>query len=202
MEDQLDSLVLAAVVIAVLLAERLGGSRALARRLFQAALGLVLALAVVAGTNAFLRPPEVDLSDLGGLGALGGDLSSLPTDALQPDLIEDLANNASETASVQAGVAIAAVIAGLAAMTRYATTGFGVALGGVILTLFAGGNVGRTGDCTSIFNAGTPLLGLASEGRDIAQFVVLVVGTLALLAFGVWRWDVRPGEEPDPAPAA
>jgi hypothetical protein len=59
MDDGLQSgLVLAAIVVAVLFADRLGGSDQLVRRIFQLALAASIAFAVIAGTTAGIRPPQ------------------------------------------------------------------------------------------------------------------------------------------------
>lgn len=191
-----ESFVLAAVVIAVLFADRLGGSAALSRRIYQVSLGLVLALAVVAGTNAFIRGPEIPLGALRGADLFSGSGGS----DLDEDVLEDFANKASESATVQAAAAILAVVGGLILVQRWRTTGLGITTGGIVLMLFSGAGIGRAGGCTNSLNSGSAAVGFSSESRDIAQFVVLVAGTLLLAWFGGWRWDRAAESEPDPAP--
>jgi len=196
-DGQQVSVIVAAVFIAVLFADRLGGSAALARRVYQVSLGLVLALAVIAGTNAFIRPPELPVDAL----SSGDILTGGSPEDLDPNVLEDFANKASESATVRAGAAILAIVAGVAMLQRYKVTGLGVATGGLILVLFSGSGIGAS--CNGgAFNTGAPSLSFASEGRDIAQFVVLLVGSLVMAGYGVWRWDNRTDGEPDPAPTA
>jgi hypothetical protein len=194
-QAQQESFVLAAILIAVLFADRLGGSSAVSRRIYQVSLGLVLALAVVAGTNAFIRPPELPLSALRGADILSGTSG----EQLSEDLVKDLANRASEAATVQAAAAVVFVLAGLLAIQRWRTVGLGIATGGIILVLFSGSGIGRAGSCTNGFNSTSPTFGFSSEGRDIAQFLVFLIGALVLVAFGHWRWDRTEVIEPDPA---
>ena len=48
---------------------------------------------------------------------------------------------------------------------------------------------------SSLFSIyGNALASSVGQLRDIARFVVLLVGTLALLGFAYWRWDRPPTE--------
>ncbi len=179
-----DSFVVAAIVAAVLLADRLGGPDQLGLRLYQVATGFALALVVVAGTTAFLRPDALDLS---GVNLLGGedmpDFGSLGGDA---------GNRARESAAVHIAAAAIFVVAGLIALRQWKAVATPVILGGALLFVGGGGGspAGADGALSSLFSVFGATLGGASEGRDIAYFIVLLVAAAALLGYGLWRWDM------------
>lgn len=187
MNLELQSFVVAAIVAAIFLADRLGGSEQVNRRLYQVALGFALVFVVSAATIAFLRAESASLSDILRLPAAQQSVALLSAN--------DTGDRTREAEAVKAGIGLFLLVGGLAATRRWSTLPLGAALGGLLLLLASGGsssfNLENLGS-SALFSS---LLGKASEGRDIAFFVVLLIGTLALAGFGYWRWE-RAASEP------
>jgi hypothetical protein len=184
---ELQSFVVAVILAAFFLADRLGGQDQLACHVYQVGLGFALAFLVVSATTAFLRPAEsMSLADI----------LELPSAQQSAALLggNDNGDSARESGAIKAAAGIVLLIGGLAATTRWSTLPLGSALGGILL-LFLGGGQGGGTDLTSLQSSAlfSSFLGSSSEGRDIAHFVVMSLGTAALLAFGFWRWE-RGGE--------
>jgi hypothetical protein len=187
--------VLAAILAAVLFATRIGIADDLARRLLQVALGVSIAFATVSATTAFIRAPEPPEEALSG----GFD----DEDDEQYEFLEDIADHSAMVTTVHAGVGLLAVLGGLAALRRYPVTSLGVALGGLLLLLFGGRGLGAgDGDPASLFFAsyasllGSFLGGASSRWIDVAHFLVMLGGTVALALFGYLQFDEqRPGGE-------
>ena len=80
-------------------------------------------------------------------------------------------------------------------------------LGGVLLILFGAptGSEGGLGQLGSLLGALGPVLGAvgdAGDGREIARFVVLLVGVLLLMGLLYSRWERGPSDGATEAPAA
>ena len=182
--------VLAAIVAAVLFASRLGGGDEVARRIYQVALAVLLAFAVVSATTAFIRAPEVPDE----VREENFD-SSEDQEEAQYEFFEDIANRNSAATTTHAGLGALALLAGLFAMRRLRTISLGLALGGLLLIFFGGVTTTGANDdpSTAFFLAYSSLLstflGQASRGLDIAHFLVLVGSFVALLTFGYARWE-------------
>jgi hypothetical protein len=177
--------VLAVLVAAVLLVDRIGGAPELARRLFQVALGVVIAFTVVGGTAAFIRMPEFTETS--------SDFSS-DEDAAQRELFEDISNRNSAKSSIHLGAGVVAVVLGIAWLRRLATLSIGIALGGLLLILFGGLTQPTNASSSDIFSLfySTFLgaaIGSAGRAAAIAHFVMLLGGSFALLFFGYAQWD-------------
>ncbi len=200
--------VIAAIIAAVLVANRLGGDGALALRVVQVAVGLALVLLVFSATAAFHEPP----------GAPSQDVFSAQFEAVDglEDVQEELAAFAeqsaqrdSEVGTIHVGLGIIFVAAGVALFRWLRAIPPGFLLGGVLLLLLgAPAGDGGLGDLFggleafygSLFPGGA---GEAGTARDVARFVVLLAGTLALLWVALWRWELLPSQdEPPAAPAA
>ena len=191
--------VLAAVLGAVLFAGRLGGGDEVARRLFQVALGLLVAFLAISATTAFLRAPEAPGALFGvssGSSFEDSSGSSGDQDNEQYEYFEDVANRNVAATTAHAGAGIIALLAGLILLRRVRTLALGVALGGLLLILFGGTTgSGATGDpSTAFLTAYAGLLGSSfgsvSRGLEIAHFVLMLGGTLALLLFGYTQFEV------------
>ena len=183
MNLELQSFLVAVIVGAIFVAERIGGSEEVLRRLFQVTLAFVLVFLTLAATTAFLRAAAspIDFSNIATLSEYGTGGSS------------DTSERAREAASIHVGVAILLVLAGLAAFQKYRTSGLSFALGGLLLLLTGGA---RNGDfATDYLNSLGGLFGTggAGETRDIIYFVVLAIGSLLLLGYGYKRWDASEG---------
>src|SRR3954468_18745105 len=108
--------VLAALLAGVLFVEHIGGSDALARRVLQIAVGVLLAFTVVSGTTAFLRqpdaPPELQNSSSS---SSSGSQSQERTE----DYIKDVNKRNENANTVHAGIGIILVVVGIAALRRW-----------------------------------------------------------------------------------
>ncbi len=159
--------ILAVVVAAVLLVDRLGGTDELARRMFQVGLGIMLALTVISATGAFIVAPS-DNSESASFGDIFED--------------EDAADRASLADTVRVGVGVIAIMFGVGGLTRYRTVPLGALLGGVFLLLGVGS--------ASAYNLGV-LASSAGTSReaDVINLVVTAAGLGALTWFGFARWE-------------
>ena len=172
--------VLAVIVAALLIADRVGGSPELGRRFYQVALGATVAITVVAFTTAVIRPADdastvTDVftggtSDSDGLGSL-----------------EDEADRQSARNMVRLGAGVVAIMAGLALTKRWGTLPLGFLLGGLILILF-GSNADFAADYSSLFFAA---VSRGSAEVDAVNFVVTAALTLVLGWYGYMEWERR-----------
>jgi hypothetical protein len=180
--------VLAAIVAAVLFASRLGGGDEVAKRVYQVALGVLIAFAVVSATTAFIRPPELPEVLREGSG-------SQEQDEAQYEFFEDIANRNSAATTTHAGAGAFALLAGLFLLPRLRTLSLGIALGGLLLILFGGVTAsGANTDPNTFFLAAysgllSSTVGAASRGLDIAHFAVLAGSAVAPLMFGYTQWE-------------
>jgi hypothetical protein len=176
--------VLAVLVAAVLLVDRIGGAPELARRLFQVALGVLIAFTVFGGTAAFIRMPEYNEASSG--------FSSSDEDSEQQEVFEDISNRNSAKSSIHLGAGVVALVLGIAWLRRLATLSLSAVLGGVLLILF-GGMTQPPSSTDALGLLYSTLLGaaLGSTGQPaaIAHFVMLLGGSIALLFFGYTQWD-------------
>jgi len=192
------AIVVAVLVAAVLLTERLGGHEDLARKASQVALGIVITLTVLAGTASLIRlpdPPE------------GADIFSGSSSESQQDqeateeFFKDSAKRSSEAATIHIGAGIALVAIAGAALRRLRAIPAALILGGILLILFGASPSGAGTDSNALALIYAPLLGYATDAgqaHDAAQFIVLLIGTVLLLALVAWRWEVPPPAEPLP----
>lgn len=186
-------IVVAALIVAVLLAERLGGDAALARKVTQVALAIAIALTVFSGTAAFLRPPQAPEGV-----TLFGDTSQSEEELEK--FLTDSAERDSEAGSLHLGIGIALAAAGGALLRRFRVIPASLLLSGVLLLLLgaapqSGG--GAFNDSLSAIYA--PLLRYATDAgqaRDIVRFVVLLAGTVLVAGFTVSRWEGPPEDGP------
>jgi len=182
--------VLAAVLGAVLFAGRLGGGDEVARRVFQVALGVLVAFLAISATTAFLREPEAPQTLFEESFDGSGDQNNEPYEYL-----EDVANRNAAATTTHLGAGIVALLAGLVFLWRFPTLALGTVLGGLLLILFGGttGGGGASDPSTALFGSYATLFssafGSASRGLDIAHFVLMLGGTVALLLFGYTQFD-------------
>jgi hypothetical protein len=174
------SFVVAAIVAALLLADRLGGQDATARRLYQVALGFALAFTVTSATVAFLRSSSPSFTDLIGTGSadFGRSLSG------------NSGNSTRDAASVRAGLGLLFLLIGFVTLPRLNTVALAFVFAGVLL-LFVGGGVSGSFDLNSLTSNALfgSIFGAAKKAHDVAHFVVMLVGTLALLMLGWVKWE-------------
>lgn len=155
--------VLAVLVAAVLLMDRLGGQDELGRRLFQVALAAVGAF-FVAGVAGLIFGPDVSE----GTSVFGGESG-------------DVADEFLATQTAQIGVGALSVIAGLAMMARFTTLPMGIMLGGVLLIL--SGGVTGTLSLLSFFPTA------ASDEVQVANVLVLGGALAALMWWGMSQYE-------------
>jgi hypothetical protein len=189
-------IVVAALIVAVLLADRLGGDDGLARKASQIALGLLITLTVFSGTAALIRSPEPPETE-GGIFGVGSSEDAQEQEELEA-FFKESAERSSEAGTIHIGLGIALVALGGAALRRLRTIPAALLLGGILLVLLGapptGG--GSSNDTLSLIYA--PILGYvndAGQARDIVRFIVLLVGTVLLLGFIAWRWETPPPAE-------
>lgn len=185
--------VFAVIVAAVLAASHLGGHEEIGKRLFQLALAVTFAFAVISATDAFIRNPTVDESE---------SILESSDDEESYEAIEDLADRSSLRRMVQFAAGVVALVIGLSYLRRYAVTALALTLGGVLLILFGGAvrDSQEGGGLDAYYALYTSLLtsiiGQASRIVDIAEFVVLAAGAGALIFLSLRTWDIpdRPGD--------
>lgn len=186
MSIEVQTLLVAVIIAALLFAQRLGTADELPLRLYQVALGFALAFAVTSGTTAFIRPDSPSLAELFGT-ALGATLGGTPDLSLFEG---DAANKSREAASIQSGIGLGLLLVGLLTLKRLRVLPLGLALAGLLLLLVGGSSGGF--DPGSMFSSGIfgTLFGATAEkSRDIIHFAVLAIGAAILLAFGYWNWE-------------
>jgi len=193
--------VIAVLIAAVLVADRLGGDEVLARRGIQVVIGLALTLAVFSGTTAFIRSPEPPDSTIF---ETTSDSDSEEAQEKLQEFAQKSAQRASESGSVHVGLGMVLAVVGGILLRRMRAIPSGFLLGGVLLLLLGAGAGGEdfSNFLTSFYGS---FLGGgdAGQSRDIARFVVLLAGTIVLLGLTWWRWEVPEVEStPPPEPTA
>ncbi len=201
--------VLAVILLAVFLADRLGGPAQLTKRAYQVALGLALAFLVVSGTTAFDRPSgvpeELQQSIVSGSAFSIGDEEGQQTLQLYQDSSRQQAQNASEVRTIHVGMGIVLALGALLLFARLKVIPLAVMLGGLLLLLFGGPQASGQGlgGLTDFYSMMLGALsgGGAGQARDIAYFVVLLVGVVGLVGSGflVWEWGKTATEPAAPA---
>lgn len=170
-------IVLAVIIAAVLLVDRIGGADEMARRLFQVVLGVALAYVVVSATTAFIRVS----GDASGAGLLS---SSLNNDS--NGNAREIANRFVVARTADFSVGVLAVLFGIGGLRRWRTMPIGIAIGGVLLVL-ASGSGGGASAYQLLVLADTSLR--ASRSANVVNFAVLAIGFAFLLWFGFSEWE-------------
>jgi hypothetical protein len=179
--------VVAVLIAAILLAERLGGDEGLARKATHVAIGFALVLVVFSGTTAFLRPPEAP-ADAATFFRSDNDSSLEEFDRYS----KETAQRASEAGSIHLALGMTLAVIGGALVQRLRAIAPGLLLGGVLLLLLGASHDRDFVSISSVIYGST--LENAGQARDIVRFIVLFAGTIVLLEFAYWRWD-RPSTE-------
>ena len=174
--------VLAVLIASVLLANHLGGSAGLAQRAAQVGLGVVLVMLVFSATTAFHGPSAVPATALETMFDSEQQLTGLSNESAQRN---------SEVGTIHIGLGIVFVALGVVLFRRLSTITPAFLLGGVLLILLgapAGGE--GTNPLNALFSAVVPGgFGDAGNARDIARFVVLLVGAMLLAGLMYFRWE-------------
>ena len=183
--------VFAIIIAAVLFANYLGGGAGLAQRTAQVGLGLVLMMLVFSATTAFYETPSISISDID---------TAFPSEREFMERLNESTEGQSEVGTIHIGLGIIFVVLGVALFRRLQVITPGILLAGVLLILFGTPSGGST---TGQLNALTGLLGSivtgnlgdAGSARDIARFVVLLVGFLVLAGVMYFRWERQAVED-------
>ena len=177
--------VLAVVIATVLLANHLGGSVGLAKRVAQVALGLVLMMLVFSATTAFHGPSAIPVTELETMFDSEQQLTRLSNESAQRN---------SDVGTIHVGLGIIFVALGVALFRKLSAVIPAFLLGGVLLILLGAPTGGGVPDPFNTFAGllsgilpGT--LSDAGNARDIARFVVLLVGTVLLTGLIYFRWE-------------
>lgn len=196
------SFVVAVLVAVVFLAQRLGGDAELLRRGMQVAIGLALGLLVLSATTAFIRPGEAPPQQtVFSTGDSQNQNQSL-------EYLHDAADKASAAGTIHIAAGLLLAIGGVAIFRRLRLLPMGIALGGILLLLLGAppSSAGASDPYSAYVLAALSLSATAQQGWDIARFVVLLGGTIGLMAFVYARWELpevgasRNGEAPPEQP--
>jgi hypothetical protein len=164
----------AALVVAIVFADRLVAPDDLRKRFYQVGFGVAIALLVAAIAAAVVPVPEEQLGQLG----LG-----------QPD--EDATGVLRERLSVVTGGAFLLLLAGLYQWRAYPTLCLGVVLGGLILMIGAVADAGSGGFVSFYYELTLD----GGETRNAVYGAIIAIGTALLLLYGFNEWE-RYEEEP------
>jgi hypothetical protein len=190
-------IVVAALIVAILVMERLGGIEGLGRKIIQVALAVAITLTVFSGTQAFLGEPDAPEGGLAGFSD-----SQEGQEELERFLKASAARD-SEKGSLHLGVGIALAVTGGALLRRLRVLPTSLLLGGILLLLLGSTTEsGSTSSGDSLSALYAPLLQYANDAgqaREIIRFFVLLAGTALLLGFLVARWEVPPDGRGEPA---
>lgn len=162
--------VLAVIIGAVLLGDRLGGNDELARRLFQIALGVTLAYFVISGTTFAVDP-----------------------DAFGADMRKE-ANREVAVRSIEFTFGVLCIMFGIGGLRRWRTVPVGIALGGLLLLLLPTKDVvtGSLVPGNVLFSQFSQINSQASRGFQFVNFALSGLGFPALMWFGFSQWDREP----------
>ena len=182
--------VVAVVIAAVLLADRLGGGRVLTQRVAQVALGVALVMLVFSATTAFYGPQDYSFAELDAMAE---------SDNQAMEVIVEMGERYSEVGTIHVGLGIILVALGVVLFRRLAVTTPALILGGVLLILFSASDGGGIGPFSVSFGQWGPgiqgPLDVTGKAREVARFIVLLVGVVLLAGAIHWRWERGgPGE--------
>ena len=183
--------VMGVLIAGLLLAPRLGGIEALALRLAQLALAVVLMMLVFSATAAIEALLDIDFTE-----------PPEPFAPEPPSLNAGAARHASVVGTAHMGVAVLLVSGGVAALRRWSALAPAFLLAGVLLVLFTSSPVEITNETSQIYRILIPPAlesNATGDARNIANVVVLAAGALLIAATIHRRWGSA--AEPDPAPA-
>ena len=191
--------VLAVIIGAVLLAGYLGGTEGLAQKAAQVALGLALMLLVFSGTTAFHGLPAIPAEGLEAAFDFDSDAQFLERAA-------ESSQRSSEIGTIHIGLGILFVALGVVLARKLSVLTPAFLLGGILLILFGApsGSEGALGQIESLLGLLGPVLGTVGDtgdAREIARFVVLLVGVLLLTGLLYSRRERVASDDGAEAPA-
>ena len=177
--------VIAVVIAALLLADRLGGATALALRGAQLALALALVMFVLGATATVAGPFEPNLDPFE------------PSEAEIAEASADYAERNSVTGTVHIAAAIAFAALGVALLRKHGALAPGILLAGVLLLLIGTPDAwpGAGGQWSyAAFFPFAPGLGDAGDARNVARLLVLAAGVVLLAVIIHLRWGRGSGD--------
>lgn len=177
--------VLAVLIAAVLLANHLGGSAGLMKRITQVALGLVLMLLIFSATAAFHGPAAIPPAELA---------TTFDSEEQFLAMSSESAQRNSEIGTIHIGLGIIFVALGVVLLRRLRDISPALMLGGVLLILVGvpggGGGVGEANSLVALLSAFVPgSLSDSGSAHEIARFIVLLVGVVLLTGLIYFRWE-------------
>lgn len=175
--------VLAVLVALVVFADRLGGQREVARRMFQIALGAALAFTVAAGTVALVEPDRTEGASLFDVTVTTGNEDDQLT-------LQEVSDRSVIANTIRFGAGVVALLFGIGGLARWNTLALGVAFGGLLL-LFAGGGGNELFGFANLISASAS----SSREIDLLYFGVLLAGLGALFWYGYNEWESAAGEQ-------
>ena len=173
--------VIAVVIAAVLLADRLGGGRVLTQRVAQVALGVALAMLVFSATAAFNAAPDIPLSEFDAM---------FDSDEQLLEAGSESAERNSEVGTIHVGLGLIFVAIGVVLFRKLTSITPALLLGGVLLILLGAPSPGlESSPFIAVFGLLPGSSSDAGNVREIARFVVLLVGVVLLTGAIHWRWE-------------
>ncbi len=164
--------VVAALVIAVLFADRLGPPPEVRRRFYQ--VGLAVSLAVFVSALAALLIPTRGLEALS------------PSEVSGP-----IARSLRERETIIVALALLLIVAGVAGSLRWQTLFLGITLGGVLALLQGLGDPSAPTFLSLLYDTSSQ----AGTARNLLYALVLGVGVAVLLIYGYREWERQPATE-------
>ncbi len=176
--------VIAVVIAALLLADRLGGVSTMALRGAQLALALALVMLVLGATATVAGPFEPNFDPFE------------PSEAEVAEAGADYAERSSVTGTVHIAAAIAFVALGVALLRKRGALAPGILLAGVLLLIGAPDAwPGAAGQWSyAAFFPFAPGLGDAGDARNVARLLVLAAGVVLLAVTIHLRWERGSGD--------
>lgn len=184
--------VIAVIIAAVLVANRLGGDGQLALRATQVAIGVAILLLATSATTAILDTPSSP-----GQNFYDGGFDSSSEDELS-EFVEESAERSSETGTVHLGVGFVLMATGVALHRILRAIPPGLILGGLLLLLL-GSSAGGISSLNILTLAYGDVGSDAGTAREVLRVLVLLAGTLLLLWCVYLRWE-RPVTSDEPGP--
>jgi type IV secretory pathway VirB2 component (pilin) len=163
---------IAALVVAILFSDRLGGSEELRRRFFQVGLGVAVILLVGAVATVIVPTPDYLLDVFN----TGGDADEVP-------------GILKERVSIMVGAGLLLLLGAVMRGRTYPTLAPGVMLGAIVLTMMA-----VAADSSGFASIYYQVTLDGGEARNAAYAGVVAIGTALLLGYGYKEWERPEGE--------
>jgi hypothetical protein len=179
--ELLTGFAVAAIFAAVFLTERLGGSRELSRRMYQVALGVTIALTVVAATNVLI----------GSVDGTSGDLFGDQQDGSSP-----VATRIVIASAIQVVVGALIIVAAASTRVRLTTMPLAWGVGGVLLILGSGAATGSDSLFFTIQQVSVAVA--AADAANMVNFVAMAGATLVLTWMGYNEFEGPEAERDAP----